>query len=148
MITTVGVLCVVPAVSAASDVQQATSENWSGYVVGGSSSSKDFSSVSGSWVQPTAKCTSDGGSQYSAFWVGLGGSGSGQSEALEQTGTEADCSGSGTPSYFAWYELVPSAPVKLGLGVHPGDQISSKVSVNGTEVTVAVADQTTGQSAS
>jgi hypothetical protein len=98
--------------------------------------------VSGSWVQPTAKCTS--GQSYSAFWIGLGGAGDTQS--LEQDGTEADCSASGTPSYFAWYELVPSAPVKVDLAVHPGDHMSSKVSVNGTSVTMLLSNQTTGQS--
>ncbi len=131
--------------SAATDVAQAASENWSGYVAGSSdsgSSDQQFKSVSGSWVAPTAKCTS--GQSYSAFWVGLGGSG--QSDALEQTGTEADCSAGGTPSYFAWYELVPKAPVRVSLAVRPGDHISSRVTVDGTNVTVALADQTTGGS--
>ena len=129
----------VPAASAATDVQQASSENWSGYVVGGSSSGSSgtqFKSVSGSWVAPTAKCTS--GSGYSAFWVGLGGAG--QTEALEQDGTEADCSANGTASYFAWYELVPSAPVKVNMAVHPGDHITSKVTVDATNVTVDLSD--------
>jgi hypothetical protein len=134
----------VPAASAAADVQQATSENWSGYVVGGStgSSGTQYKTVSGSWVQPTAKCTS--GSGYSAFWVGLGGAG--QTEALEQDGTEANCSADGTASYYAWYELVPSAPVKVSMAVHPGDHITSKVTVSGTNVTVALNDTTTGGS--
>ncbi|HWE14374.1 MAG TPA: G1 family glutamic endopeptidase [Solirubrobacteraceae bacterium] len=136
-------LGVVPAASAATDVQQASSENWAGYVVGGSGSSgQQFKSVSGSWVAPTASCTSGPG--YSAFWVGLGGSG--QSNSLEQAGTEADCSASGTPSYFAWYELVPQAPVKVNLAVHPGDHISSKVTVEGSNVTISLSDQTTGAS--
>jgi uncharacterized membrane protein YgcG len=144
LVTAACVLGVVPAASAASDVQQASSGNWSGYVIGGSSSSKTFSSVSGSWVQPTAKCTT--GQSYGAFWVGLGGAG--QTEALEQAGTEADCTTGGAASYFAWYELVPSAPVKLDLAVHAGDHMSSKVSVDGSSVTVVVSDQTTGQSVS
>ena len=33
---------------------------------------------------------------YSAYWVGLGGGGQ-QSTALEQIGTQGDCSASGTP---------------------------------------------------
>jgi len=115
------------------------SQNWAGYVAGGT----QFSSVSGSWVQPTAKCGS--GHTYSAFWVGLGGSGS-ASSALEQTGTQADCSADGTTEYYAWYELVPAAPVKLDLAIKPGDHISAKVSVSGTNVTVSLSDQTTGQS--
>src|SRR5579884_3333678 len=72
------------------DSQAAVSQNWAGYVAGGT----QFSSVSGSWVQPTAKCGS--GQTYSAFWVGLGGSGAGdQSSALEQTGTQVDCNDNG-----------------------------------------------------
>lgn len=134
----------VPAASAAADVvQQASSENWAGYVAGGpGGSSEQFKSVSGSWVAPSVKCT--GGQTYSAFWVGLGGSG--QSQALEQAGTEADCSSGGAGSYFAWYELVPSAPVKVNMPVHPGDHISGRVTVNGSDVTVSLSDQTTGGS--
>jgi hypothetical protein len=169
--------------ASAATVQQAQSANWSGYVIGSGSggssngSGQQFSAVSGSWVQPTAKCTSAGGD--SAFWVGLGGadqstsdagfddgsdgsgvgqSGTGagqsaaggaatsQSDSLEQAGTEADCSSSGTTRYFAWYELVPAAPVKLGLAVHPGDHITTRVSIAGDNMTVAMSDQTTGQS--
>lgn len=134
----------VPAASAATtDVQQAASENWSGYVVGATGGSGGSStSASGSWVQPAAKCT--GAQSYAAFWVGLGGSR--QSQALEQAGTEADCTSTGAASYFAWYELVPAAPVKVNLAVHPGDHISSRVDVAGTTVTVALSNQTTGQS--
>ncbi len=119
--------------------QEAVSQNWAGYLAGGT----QFSSVSGSWVQPTAKCGS--GQTYSAFWVGLGGS-SDQSSALEQTGTQADCTAGGGTSYYAWYELVPAAPVKLDLAVKPGDHISAKVTVNGTNVTVWMSNETTGQS--
>jgi hypothetical protein len=126
--------------SAATGTQQAAvSSNWAGYVAGGT----QFSSVSGSWVQPTATCGS--GQTYSAFWVGLGGSGQ-ESSALEQTGTQADCTADGSTEYYAWYELVPAAPVKLDLAIKPGDHISAKVSVSGSDVTVSLSDQTTGQS--
>jgi hypothetical protein len=148
-ITAACALGAVPAAASAAttDVSQASSENWSGYVVGGSSNSsttaKSFKTVSGSWVVPTAKCTTTSGTSYSAFWVGLGGAG--QTEALEQAGTEANCSSTGQASYYAWYELVPSAPVKVDLAVHPGDHISTHVTVDGTAVTVSVANETTGQ---
>jgi Peptidase A4 family len=126
--------------SAATVAQQAAvSQNWAGYVAGGT----QFSTVAGSWVQPTAKCGS--GQTYSAFWVGIGGSGD-QSSALEQTGTQADCSADGSTDYYAWYELVPAAPVKLDLAIKPGDHISAKVIVSGSNVTVSLSDQTTGQS--
>jgi Peptidase A4 family len=135
-------LAAVPAAGAA-DVQATVSQNWSGYVAGAQSGSTQFSSVSGSWVQPSARC--DAGDGYAAFWVGLGGS-SNQSGSLEQVGTQADCS-SGQPINYAWYELVPAAPVKLGLAIHPGDHIAARVSVSGNNVTVAISDQTTGDSA-
>jgi hypothetical protein len=83
--------------AAVSVSQAATSANWSGYVASG----KQFSAVSGSWVQPTANCSTGQGN--SAFWVGLGGSRDQQSQALEQVGTEADCGGGSSADNFAWY---------------------------------------------
>jgi Peptidase A4 family len=168
--TAAAALGTVPAASASTDVQTASSANWAGYVVGGSSSATRYKSVSGSWVVPTVKCTS--GQSYSSFWVGLGGSGSGSSStsasdsgswsdpssmsgsasgsssstSLEQAGTEADCGADGSATYSAWYELVPSPPVKVGLSVHPGDHVTSKVTVDGSNVTVQLSNTTTGQS--
>jgi hypothetical protein len=136
----------VSAASASTDVQTASSANWAGYVVGGSSSAIRYKSVSGSWVAPTVKCTS--GQGFSSFWVGLGGAGSSSSgsEALEQAGTEADCNSDGSASYQAWYELVPAAPVKVDMAVHPGDHITSKVTVDGSTVAISLSDSTSGGS--
>src|ERR1700742_621952 len=120
----------------ASDAQ--TSANWAGYAATGA----QFSKVSGSWVQPQASCDSSGGD--AVFWVGIGGATS-ESSALEQTGTEVDCSG-GSPEYSAWYELVPAAPVKVDLDVSPGDHMSASVGVNGDQVAIALTAQTTGKS--
>ncbi len=141
MVTAGCVFGVAPAVASAAEPQQAASGNWAGYVVN-DSTGKDFKSVSASWTQPTANCTSAG--QYAAFWVGLGGTG--QTEKLEQAGTEAECGNDGSPSYFAWYELVPSAPVTLGLSVRPGDHIYTRVVADGSHVTISLSNQTTGQS--
>jgi hypothetical protein len=123
------------------NAQQQVSQNWSGYIAQ-SSSGQNFSSVSGSWVQPAVSANT--GTGYSAFWVGLGGA-TGQSQSLEQVGTAADVS-NGNTTYYAWYELVPSAEQQLSLAIHPGDHISGKVTVNGTNVTISLSDQTTGQS--
>ena len=131
-----------PAAVAGTATDSAVSGNWSGYVAGGGSS--NFSDVSGSWVQPAVKCQS--GQTESAFWVGLGGASSGSS-ALEQTGTQADCNADGSSVNYAWYELVPAAPVKLPVAIHAGDHVTGRVSVNGTAVTVTIDDTTTGQSA-
>lgn len=132
--------------ASALDQQALVSANWSGYIAGGDStadSAENFSSVSGSWVQPSVTCSS--GETESAFWVGLGGDDS-QSDALEQAGTEADCTSTGKATYYAWYELLPAAPVRLGLTVDAGDHISTTVSVGGTSVTVVLKDTTTGAS--
>jgi hypothetical protein len=137
------IACMAFAAPALAAEPEGVSENWSGYMAS-SQSDSGFSAVSGAWTQPAAKCTA-GEATYSAFWVGLGG-GSEASDALEQTGTQADCTSGGTPVYYAWYELVPSAPVKLALKVSPGDSITSKVSVTGDQVTISVSDKTTGQS--
>jgi hypothetical protein len=124
--------------SAASATDAQVSSNWAGYAAGGS----QFSKVSGTWVQPPASC--DSGSGDAAFWVGIGGA-TGESNALEQTGTEVDCS-NGSPVYSAWYELVPAAPVTIDLPVKPGDKMSATVGVNGDQVSISMTNQTTGKS--
>src|ERR1700755_1178965 len=118
-VLSVGALLLVSApalADTASDAQ--TSANWAGYAATGA----QFSKVSGSWVQPAAKCSS--GSGDAAFWVGIGGARE-EAGALEQAGTEVNCSDSGSPTYSAWYELVPAAPVTVDLPVSPGDHIST-----------------------
>lgn len=133
----------LPAASAhAADVQQTESGNWSGYVVGNSDGGTSYKSVTGSWVQPQASCDAANGSTYAAFWVGIGGA-SGKS-ALEQDGTEVNCSAGGNATYYAWYELVPKAPVKVDVAVHPGDKMTATTSVNGNEVTETITNDTTG----
>lgn len=123
------------------------SSNWSGYAVTGvgstatvASTSMSFTDVTGTWTQPTATCT-PGQSTSAAIWVGLGGYTVG-SNALEQTGTAADCSSTGKASYYAWYELVPAASVTLKLKIFAGDKITSTVLINGTDVLVQVKNRT------
>jgi hypothetical protein len=123
--------------------QAVTSANWSGYVAR-SNSGAGFSSVSGSWVEPSTNCSR--GQGHASFWVGLGGTGQ-SSPSLEQVGTAADCGAGGSSDHYAWYELVPAAPVRLGLGISAGDRLTGKVSVESTSVMVSLTDTTTGQSA-
>lgn len=99
-----------------------TSTNWSGYAA----TSGTFTSVSGSWTQPSVTCSNK--STYSSFWVGLDGDGS---NSVEQTGTEADCS-HGRPVYFAWFEMYPAAPVNYSNTVKAGDAMSASVTTNGS----------------
>jgi hypothetical protein len=132
-----------PAVAATSGTSsEAVSENWAGYEATTTNAS-GFSAASGSWVQPSVSAST--GQSYSAYWVGLGGGGE-SSTALEQEGTQADVSSSGKVSYYAWYELVPSAPVKIkSVAVHAGDKIWARTAVSGDRVTVTVDNKTTGQ---
>jgi hypothetical protein len=119
------------------------SANWAGYVAqSAASTGAPFSSVSGSWRQPNATC-SGGRETYSAVWVGLGGYDQ-DANALEQIGTDADCTRSGRAHYTSWYELLPAAPVNLTLEVHPGDEMVASVTVKGHGVTLRVRDLTTG----
>lgn len=118
------------------------SSNWAGYVTVGKARASSFSAVSGSWTQPQATCTA-GRQTYSAVWVGLGGY-RGGSQSLEQIGGESDCTRSGRPSYLTWLEVVPAAPTKLTLAVHPGDRLAASVSVRARDVTLRIRDLTTG----
>jgi hypothetical protein len=113
-------------------ITNSTSTNWSGYAVTGSK----FTSVSSSWTEPTATCSA---TAYSSFWVGLDGD---TSNTVEQTGTDADCSGR-TPQYYAWYEMYPKYPVNLSGAVHPGDKLTASVTTNGSgSFTLTIADST------
>jgi hypothetical protein len=137
------VACLALAAPALAATQVGASENWAGYVVT-SNDDSGFSAVSGQWTEPKVACTANAQPTYSAYWVGLGGGGQ-QSSALEQIGTQADCSAAGTARHYAWYELVPSAPVKLSLKIDPGDRIWARTAVNGAQVTLLITDQTSHQ---
>jgi hypothetical protein len=115
---------------------QEESTNWSGYAANGGDGS--FNSVSASWTQPAATCD-DGGDEYAAFWVGLDGY---NSDSVEQTGTDSDCSG-GSPDYYGWYEMYPADPVYFTNPVQPGDSISASVTFTGSDTyTLVLTDST------
>ncbi|MGH6657489.1 MAG: G1 family glutamic endopeptidase [Actinocrinis sp.] len=113
-----------------------TSTNWSGYAATGSG----FTGVSTTFAQPAVDCSKGDG--YSSFWVGLDGY---NSNSVEQTGTEADCSG-GVASYSAWYEMYPKYPVTYNSTVRPGDSISESVTYGSGGFTLTIADSTRGWS--
>jgi hypothetical protein len=114
------------------------SGNWAGYAA--HRSGVRFRSVSGRWMVPRGSCNS-GQPGFSSIWVGLGGY-SGKSNALEQTGTELDCTRSGQAIFSAWYELVPAAAHTVSLGVRGGDLMQAAVTVTGHRVTIALQDLT------
>jgi hypothetical protein len=127
------------------------SSNWAGYAVTpleATTSTKPptpttpttFTSVSGSWVQPTVTCTKSKAT-YAAFWIGLGGF-STTSQALEQIGTQATCTAAGKKKYSMWYELVPAASVPIRFKVFPGNAMTASVNVSGTQVTLQIRNLT------
>src|ERR1700731_2996747 len=89
------------------------SANWAGYAV--HRSGESFTQVVGTWREPTLTCRK-GDQAFSSYWVGLGGY-STTAKALEQTGTEVDCTSAGKVRAFAWFELVPAASVRVRLQV-------------------------------
>ena len=124
-----------------------TSTNWSGYAVTmpgvnvtNTSNGGPYSDATGTWNVPTITCT-PGATTASAIWVGLGGYFT-NSNALEQAGTAADCDASGTPSYYAWYELVPANSVTVPLRINPGDLVTTSVVGSGANVLVQIKDRT------
>jgi hypothetical protein len=133
-----GSLALLVADGAGADVQSA---NWSGYAVHRSGVS--FSRVSAAWTEPFVMCL-PGRTTYAAFWVGLGGYHR-HIHALEQVGTEIDCSAWGQERAAVWFELLPAPTRRVRLRVSPGDTIAAAVSTRGHLVTVALADFTTGR---
>ncbi|HJS92796.1 MAG TPA: G1 family glutamic endopeptidase [Solirubrobacteraceae bacterium] len=124
-------LTAAPAALAAK-TQTTQSTNWAGYAV--HQDGVSFHRISASWTQPTASCTA-GQPSYSSAWVGLGGY-SPTSNALEQIGTELDCTASGKVVSSAWYELVPAPSRTISLVVQPGDVMHADVTVTGHRVVV------------
>src|SRR6266498_3841355 len=116
---------------------QAESTNWSGYAA----TTGTYTSVSASWTEPTGTCS--GSRKYSSFWVGLDGF---NSNSVEQTGSEVDCSGR-TALYYSWYEMFPAAPVNYTNTVRPGDHFTASVTFSGTSTyTLTISDTTRGWS--
>jgi hypothetical protein len=110
--------------------------NWGGYAATGS-----FTSVSGSWVEPSVTCNSY--NDLFAPWVGIDGF---NSSTVEQTGVQTDCS-SGSPVLSAWYEMYPAAPVYWSDAVSQGDHITASVTYNGSSsYTLKLSDTTKGWS--
>jgi hypothetical protein len=135
--TALALACALAAPGAAS-ADASLSTNWAGYAVHRTGVS--FRAVSATWRQPVAVCNTSYPT-YEASWVGIGGYNR-NSTALEQIGTELDCSSSGAVTSAAWYELVPDPSRRIRMAVEPGDAISASVTVVGHHVTLKLTDRT------
>jgi hypothetical protein len=133
-------VALVAAPAALADSTQ--SSNWAGYAV--HRSGTRFQKVIGTWRQPTATCDGSGPT-YSSVWVGIGGF-SLNSQALEQIGSEADCSPTGQVVSSAWYELVPAPSRSIRMRVNPGDRLSASVIIKGHQTKLTMRDLTRGVS--
>jgi hypothetical protein len=140
----------LPQIAAAAGNDEQSS-NWAGWAISdpstiagqpvtGSTTTLSFTSTTATWVQPKVSCAA-GEPTFSAFWVGLGGLAV-DASALEQVGTQANCTAGGKAVYSAWYELVPSPSVTVKLKILPGDLISASVNVEPTGILVQVKDRT------
>jgi hypothetical protein len=110
---------------------QVQSTNWSGYTDTGSG----FSTVTGSWAEPSVSCTRQ--TSLAAFWVGIDGY---SSSSVEQDGTLAECY-AGTAYYYTWWEMYPTNAIQVvGSTLHAGDSITSSVVRSGTSYTLTVTD--------
>lgn len=112
-------------------LSQVQSTNWSGYADTGSG----FSTVTGSWTEPGASCTST--TSLAAFWVGLDGY---SSSSVEQDGTLIECY-RGAAYYYTWWEMYPTNAIQvMGSTLHAGDSITASVVRSGTSYTLKVTD--------
>jgi hypothetical protein len=116
------------------NLSQAQSSNWSGYA----DISETFSSVGGSWTEPTGTC-SGSTTSLAAFWVGIDGYSSG---SVEQDGTLIECY-LGTAYHFSWWEMYPTNAIQVvGESVAPGDHITATVTRSGSSYALRVTDST------
>lgn len=110
------------------------SNNWYGYNQGTlEKGTKLFNSVSGDWTVPTATQHTKGQAEYSSTWIGIGGgcvdSGCAVTDpTLIQAGTEQDVDANGSPSYSAWWEVIPGPGLTISnFNVSPGDHMHSDI---------------------
>jgi hypothetical protein len=132
------------------------STNWFGYDQGTLEQGvKLFNSISGDWTVPTASQHTAGQAEYSADWIGIGGgcvdAGCTLTDAtLIQTGTEQDVAADGSPSYSAWWEIIPGPSLTISsMTVDPGDRMHASIAevVPDSELwRITIEDLTRGES--
>jgi hypothetical protein len=122
----------LPTRSRGTTVYESVSRNWSGQIALGT----QFTGVGGYWTVPAVTPST---SAADANWVGIGGDGITQ---LIQAGTTSDTSGDAT-TYFAWYELLPTAAIRIPDPVSPGDEMLAVIrQTSSDEWEIAIGDET------
>jgi hypothetical protein len=129
----------------ASAAMSVSSQNWAGYVA----SNNRFRYVQASFAVPTLNCRKTPGTAKTpamvGVWVGLDGLG-GRVVTVEQDGIAGQCV-RGVPTYAAWWEMYPKAPVYSGIVIHPRDVIQASVYYNSgnRQYRLTLTDRTTGR---
>ena len=109
--------------------------NWSGYAIANFQTAQKYTSAKASWtVAPITygDTLSENSDEYAATWVGIGGYCTdalcfGSDSSLIQLGTQSEVAQDGTPTYAAWYEMLPQPPVAIPLTINPGDQVTASL---------------------
>ena len=105
-----------------------SSQNWAGYVASGNR----FRFVQARFAVPVLNCRKTPGTAKTpamvGVWVGLDGLG-GRVVTVEQDGIAGQCV-RGVPSYNAWWEMFPKAPVYPAMVIHARDVIQASVYYN------------------
>lgn len=100
-----------------------------------------FSRVQDSFTVPTATCAA-APNGIASMRAGLGGV---TSSTVERVGINETCGSGGTPTYAAFYQLAPAAPV-IEFVPKPGDNLTSSVSYAAGAFTLSMRDLTSGES--
>ena len=126
------------------------SSNWSGYNQGTLEDGNEmYTSISGTWTVPKVSQHTPNEAEYSSAWTGIGG---GCLDAgctvtdntLIQAGTEQDVSSTGTPSYSAWWEIIPQPSTPVTLAIAPGNRIHVTITeVSNAMWTIVISNLTT-----
>ena len=149
---TVSALLIVVAVTASpttlhAELTATASHKYGGFV---DSSKSSYTNVHANFIVPTITCGGE-----SAFWTGIGSTGSQGAGYLAQTGIDVDCSQPSQDRYYAFYQfwrnysLGPYAVLDTDNGhpVQPGDSITSVTHNDGSGYfTTTVTDHTRGWS--
>lgn len=90
-------------------------------------------------MQPAVTCNA--GSSVGSTWVGLDGW---LSSSVEQGGSDAECLGTMTPTYFLWWEMFPFNDVQDVVQINTGDTIHGSVTFDtaSNDFDIVITDQT------
>jgi len=111
----------------------AISLNWSGYVNANFNTQVTYTAAQATWTVPAVTLATIGHTapplQLSSTWVGVGGycevsNCTSRDSTLIQLGTSQQATSS-VPTYYAWYEMLPAAPVPIPRVIAPGDSVTA-----------------------